>query len=276
MVLKGNKITVILNTTHVSMKKAIEEVKKESILKKIVLAKQAQEELGIPGKIAVAGLNPHNGEEGLFGDEESREIEPAVKEAREAATGGLTPAQINSTVNSIASAFDNEQIVKNYNTAQEGYQTLQTIGTDTKNPADDIAFIYAFAKIMDPNSVVREGEYNTIQKYAQSWAQTFGFNAKRIFSNTNFLSKDAKEKMLQALTPKINTISKQYENVYNEYQRQIQDAYAGKPRSITQYSGGTTGATTDIRSQVINMGYDYDAMIKDGMTDSQIKEQLGL
>ena len=51
----------------------------------------------------------------------------AVKEAREAATGGLTPAQINSTVNSIASAFDNEQIVKNYNTAQEGYQTLQTI-----------------------------------------------------------------------------------------------------------------------------------------------------
>lgn len=200
----------------------------------------------------------------------------AAKEAREATTGGLTPAQINSTVNSIASAFDNEQIVKNYNTAQEGYQTLQTIGTDTKNPADDIAFIYAFAKIMDPNSVVREGEYNTIQKYAQSWAQTFGFNAKRIFSNTNFLSKDAKEKMLQALTPKINTISKQYENVYNEYQRQIQDAYAGKPRSITQYSGGTTGATTDIRSQVINMGYDYDAMIKDGMTDSQIKEQLGL
>lgn len=155
--------------------------------------------------------------------------------------GGLTPAQINSTVNSIAGAFDNEQIVKNYNTAQEGYQTLQTIGTDTKNPADDIAFIYAFAKIMDPNSVVREGEYNTIQKYAQSWAQTFGFNAKRIFSNTNFLSKDAKDKMLQALTPKIQTITKQYENVYNEYQRQIQDAYAGKPRSITQYSGGTTG-----------------------------------
>lgn len=83
MVLKGNKITVILNTTHVSMKKAVEEVKKESILKKIILAKQAQEELGIPGKIAVAGLNPHNGEEGLFGDEEAREIEPAVKEARE-------------------------------------------------------------------------------------------------------------------------------------------------------------------------------------------------
>jgi hypothetical protein len=85
-----------------------------------------------------------------------------------AANSGLTANQINSTVNSIAGAFDNEPIVKNYNTAQEGYQTISSIGVNTKSPADDIAFIYAFAKIMDPNSVVREGEYNTIQKYAQS------------------------------------------------------------------------------------------------------------
>lgn len=82
MVLKGNKITVVLNTTHVSMQDAVKAVKRESIVKKIVLAQRAKEELGIEGKIAVAGLNPHNGEEGLFGDEESREILPAVEEAR--------------------------------------------------------------------------------------------------------------------------------------------------------------------------------------------------
>ena len=82
MVLKGNKITVVLNTTHVSMKQAIEEVKKENILKKIILAQKAKEELGIEGKIAVAGLNPHNGESGLFGDEEEKEIEPAVRAAK--------------------------------------------------------------------------------------------------------------------------------------------------------------------------------------------------
>lgn len=149
--------------------------------------------------------------------------------------GGLTPSQINSTINSIASSFDNEPIVKNYNTAMEGYQTLQTIGTETKSPADDIAFIYAFAKIMDPNSVVREGEYNTIQKYAQTWADNFGFTAKRIFSNTNFLSSDAKEKMLTALSAKIETIKGQYENVYSEYQRRVNEAKSGGYNTITNY-----------------------------------------
>ena len=82
MVLKGKKITVVLNTTHVSMQDAVKSVKKDSIVKKILLAQRAKEELGIDGKIAVAGLNPHNGEEGLFGDEEAREIAPAVAEAR--------------------------------------------------------------------------------------------------------------------------------------------------------------------------------------------------
>lgn len=162
-------------------------------------------------------------------------------------TGGegakLTPAQINSTVNSIAGAFDNEPIVKSYNVANEGYQTINSIGVDTKSPADDIAFIYAFAKIMDPNSVVREGEYNTIQRYAQTWADNFGFTAKRIFQNTNFLSSDAKQKMLNALTPKINTLTSQYQNLASEYQRQIDDAYAGKSRQITNYAGGVGTST---------------------------------
>ena len=166
-----------------------------------------------------------------------------VKAAPKSGSGGkgLTPAQINSTVNSIAGAFDNEPIVKNYNKTQEGYQTIQSIGVDTKSPTDDIAFVYAFAKIMDPESVVREGEYNTIQKYAQSWASAFGFKAKRIFSNENFLSKDAKQKMLNTLTPKISTVTSQYNNLHREYQRQMDDARAGAPRQLTDYAGGNVG-----------------------------------
>lgn len=152
---------------------------------------------------------------------------------------GLTPAQINATVNSIANSFDNEPIVKGYNTVQEGFQTIQSIGVNTQSPADDIAFIYAFAKIMDPNSVVREGEYNTIQKYAQTWADNFGFSAKRIFSNTNFLTPDAKQKMLNALQPKVDTITSQYQNVYSEYQRRIEEAKAGGFNSLTDYSNQT-------------------------------------
>ena len=162
----------------------------------------------------------------------------ALNRSNTGSSGGITPSQINTTVNSIAGAFDNEAIVKSYNVMNEGYQTVSTIGVNTKSPADDIAFIYAFAKIMDPNSVVREGEYNTIQKYAQTWAANFGFKAQRIFSNTNFLTSDAKQKMLNALKPKVDTITSQYNNLYKEYQRQVNDAYAGKPRQITNYAGG--------------------------------------
>lgn len=82
MVLRGDKITVILNSTHVSLNDAVKKVKKDSIYSKILLAERARKELGIKGKIAVAGLNPHNGENGLFGNEEAQEIEPAVKLAQ--------------------------------------------------------------------------------------------------------------------------------------------------------------------------------------------------
>lgn len=83
MVLKGNKITVVLNSTHISLKEAIEKVTEESVLQKIILANTAKKELGIKGKIAVAGLNPHNGENGLFGNEEQEKIVPAIKRALE-------------------------------------------------------------------------------------------------------------------------------------------------------------------------------------------------
>ena len=82
MVLKGNKIVVLLNTTHLSIIDAVKRVKKDHILNKIVIAQRAKEELGLDGPIAVAGLNPHNGENGLFGTEEIEEIGPAVEEAK--------------------------------------------------------------------------------------------------------------------------------------------------------------------------------------------------
>jgi hypothetical protein len=51
--------------------------------------------------------------------------------------------------------------------------------------------------------------------------------------------------MLNALTPKVNTITDQYNNIRSEYQRQIDDAYAGKPRSIQSYAVNTTTPNGD-------------------------------
>ncbi|MBC7090524.1 MAG: 4-hydroxythreonine-4-phosphate dehydrogenase PdxA [Nitrososphaeria archaeon] len=83
MMLVASFFKVAHVTTHVSLKNAIELIKKENVLKTIRLTYKSLIELfGLNDpKIGVSGLNPHAGESGLFGDEEIKEIVPAIQEA---------------------------------------------------------------------------------------------------------------------------------------------------------------------------------------------------
>jgi 4-hydroxythreonine-4-phosphate dehydrogenase len=82
MMLLGEDLRVVHVSTHVSLREAIERTEKPRILTVIRLANRALKALGISEpKIGVAGLNPHAGEHGLFGDEEITEIVPAIQEA---------------------------------------------------------------------------------------------------------------------------------------------------------------------------------------------------
>jgi 4-phospho-D-threonate 3-dehydrogenase / 4-phospho-D-erythronate 3-dehydrogenase len=83
MMLAADKLRVSHVSTHVSLRAAIDRVRPERIVKVVQLTHQAMLQLGIQRpKIAVAGLNPHAGEGGLFGDEEARYIAPAIAEAQ--------------------------------------------------------------------------------------------------------------------------------------------------------------------------------------------------
>ncbi len=83
MMLVDKNMRVIHVTTHVALRQACEMVTKERVLQVIRLANQAVKALGIAApKIGVAGLNPHAGEQGLFGREEIEQIIPAVTLAR--------------------------------------------------------------------------------------------------------------------------------------------------------------------------------------------------
>ena len=83
MLLMGKELKVIHVTTHVSLRRVPDLVTRERVLKTIRLAQKTLEGLGQPhGRIAVAGLNPHAGEDGLFGDEERQQIVPAIEAAR--------------------------------------------------------------------------------------------------------------------------------------------------------------------------------------------------
>jgi len=80
MLLYDKTLSVIHVSTHVSLLEAITMLRRERIEKVIGMANDAMKKLcrGIP-RIAVAGINPHAGENGLFGNEEIKEIIPAVK-----------------------------------------------------------------------------------------------------------------------------------------------------------------------------------------------------
>jgi len=83
MMLADKNLRVIHVSTHVSLRQACDLVKKERVLEVIRLANKALKDLGIKHpKIGVAGLNPHAGEGGLFGNEELEEIIPAIEQAK--------------------------------------------------------------------------------------------------------------------------------------------------------------------------------------------------
>jgi 4-phospho-D-threonate 3-dehydrogenase / 4-phospho-D-erythronate 3-dehydrogenase len=83
MLLMGKELKVIHVTTHVALRRVPDLVTRERVLKTIRLAHKTLADLGQPhGRIAVAGLNPHAGEDGLFGDEERLAIGPAIEAGR--------------------------------------------------------------------------------------------------------------------------------------------------------------------------------------------------
>ena len=83
MLLMGKELKVIHVTTHVALRRVPDLVTRDRVGRVITLAGQTMDLLGVARpRIAVCGLNPHAGEDGLFGDEEKNEIVPAVEAAR--------------------------------------------------------------------------------------------------------------------------------------------------------------------------------------------------
>ena len=92
MMLAHHDLRVVHVSTHVSLREACDRVKKDRVLEVIQIADKACKDMGIKQpKIAVAGLNPHCGENGLFGTEEIEEINPAIQEARQLGINAVGP-----------------------------------------------------------------------------------------------------------------------------------------------------------------------------------------
>jgi 4-hydroxythreonine-4-phosphate dehydrogenase len=129
MMLVTDELKVIHVSTHVSLREAIELVRPDRELAVIRLAHDALRKLGVENpKIAIAGLNPHAGENGLFGTEDAERIAPAVEEAREEgieATGPWPP----DTVLMRARRGEFDVVVVQYH--DQGHIPVKLMGFDT-------------------------------------------------------------------------------------------------------------------------------------------------
>ena len=129
MMLVNAGLRVVHVTTHVSLRQAIELATTERILATIALTIESLHGLGLSQpKLAVAGLNPHAGEAGLFGSEEERMIRPAVEQAIEKGWNVNGPYPPDSVFARGASGeFD--AVVALYH--DQGHIAIKMIGMDT-------------------------------------------------------------------------------------------------------------------------------------------------
>ena len=129
MMLVTDELKVIHVSTHVSLREAIERARPERELPVIRLAHESLGKLGVERpRVAVAGLNPHAGENGLFGTEDAERIAPAVAAAVEEgidATGPHPPDTV--MMRARTGAFD--IVVVQYH--DQGHIPIKLMGFDT-------------------------------------------------------------------------------------------------------------------------------------------------
>lgn len=119
-------LAVVHVTLHTSLRSVFEQLTPQAITSKCRLAHDAMRAFGCESpRIGVAALNPHGGEQGLFGDEEARIIEPAVQAAREQGVNATGPHPVDTLmVRSRAGEFD--AVVAMYH--DQGHIALKLLG----------------------------------------------------------------------------------------------------------------------------------------------------
>ncbi len=126
---RGRWLRVALATVHISLKSVSEKLTAEKLTLAIELAAQSCRELGLPrAKIAVAGLNPHAGEGGEFGDEEIKTIAPVIL-AMQKKGFDVTGPMSGDTVFHYALKGDFDVVVAMYH--DQGLAPLKTVAFDS-------------------------------------------------------------------------------------------------------------------------------------------------
>jgi 4-hydroxythreonine-4-phosphate dehydrogenase len=158
MMLANEELRVVLVTIHQSLRSAIDAVTYDAVLETLRIVQRS----GVGRRIAVAGLNPHAGEDGLFGDEERRVIAPAIAAARAEgieATGPFAPDTVFMRARRgefdvvVAMTHDHGLIPVKYLGVEEGVNVTLGLPFVRTSPDHGTAFDIAGRGVADPSSL---------------------------------------------------------------------------------------------------------------------------
>jgi 4-hydroxythreonine-4-phosphate dehydrogenase len=129
MLLASERLNVIHVSTHVALRTAIERATTERVLETIRTGHRHLRRMGIEApRIAVAGINPHCGENGLFGTEDEDNLVPAVAEARAEGIDVVGPISADTVYHrAYTGAFD--LVVAQYH--DQGHIPIKLVAFDT-------------------------------------------------------------------------------------------------------------------------------------------------
>ncbi|NCT82858.1 MAG: 4-hydroxythreonine-4-phosphate dehydrogenase PdxA [Comamonadaceae bacterium] len=163
MMLANEELRTVLVTIHCSLREAIEQVTRQNVLETLRITGAALRRMGLAApRIAVAGLNPHAGEGGLFGDEEIRHIAPAIADARALgldATGPYAPDTVFMRARRgefdvvVAMTHDHGLIPVKYLGVEQGVNVTLGLPFVRTSPDHGTAFDIAGRGLADPSSL---------------------------------------------------------------------------------------------------------------------------
>ena len=169
MMLANDELRVVLVTIHLSLRRAIDALSTDGIAQTLAITHEAGRRFGLDApRIAVAGLNPHAGEGGLFGDEEIRLIAPAIALARAAgiaASGPYAPDTVFMRARDaagkpgefdfvVAMTHDHGLIPVKYLGVEQGVNVTLGLPFVRTSPDHGTAFDIAGRGVADPASLV--------------------------------------------------------------------------------------------------------------------------
>ena len=158
MMLANEELCVVLVTIHLALRDAIEAVTFDAVLETLRIAQRS----GAGRRIAVAGLNPHAGEEGLFGSEEQQIIAPAIAAARAEgidASGPFAPDTVFMRARRgefdlvVAMTHDHGLIPVKYLGVEQGVNVTLGLPFVRTSPDHGTAFDIAGRGVADPSSL---------------------------------------------------------------------------------------------------------------------------